>query len=208
MPRLIIFDCDGTLVDSEQLCNLALSRQLEHYGVHVESTELMDKYRGQKLAKILSALEHTYGIEFESNFTEEYRRDVSTLFASDLKPCDGVLGVLEEIQQPVCVASSGPKEKIQDALGVTGLAAFFGANLFSSYEISSWKPDPGIFLHAARTMGFAPSDCLVVEDSAIGIKAANAAGMESVLYDPRRNGQVTEADHTVDNMQELLAITT
>ena len=208
MPSLIIFDCDGTLVDSELLCNLALSRKLERYGVHVDSAELLDEYRGQKLVKILTALKSTYGIEFNANFTEEYRREVSALFASDLKACDGVRGVLEKIQQPVCVASSGPKEKIQEALCVTGLAAFFGASLFSSYEISSWKPDPGIFLHAARTMGYAPSDCLVVEDSAIGIKAANAAGMESVLYNPSRNGQVTQADHTINNMQELLAIAT
>ena len=93
--------------------------------------------------------------------------------------------MLRAISFPFCVASSGPTSKIRQALRVSGLLSFFGKNIFSSYEIESWKPEPGLFLHAAKIMGFSPARCVVVEDSEVGLQAATAAGMRSLKYTPR-----------------------
>lgn len=92
----------------------------------------------------------------------------------------GVVAMLESLDQPRCIASSGPPQKIAQALKVSGLAIYFGSNLYSSYVVGSWKPEPGLFLHAARSMGYVPNTCIVVEDSTVGIQAANAAGMAAL----------------------------
>ena len=184
MIQCLIFDCDGTLVDSELLCNVGLVVKLAEVGIEADATELMHRYRGWKLAKIMQSLESIYGIKLAPNFEPTYRQIVSELFENELKPVEGVADFLEEIDLPICVASSGPRHKIEQALRVTGLAPFFGRNLFSSYEIQSWKPEPGLFLHAAAQMGFVPENCAVIEDSGVGIEAAQAAGMRPILYDP------------------------
>lgn len=184
MIRCIIFDCDGTLVDSEYLCNLGLEIQLKDYGVESSAFTMMEKFRGGKLATILRTLEAEHKIELRDDFISAYRSLVDRLFVEQLKPCAGVSEMLAEIGLPKCVASSGPLAKIVTALSITGLSDHFDDKLFSSYEVGSWKPDPGIFLHAAKMMGFSPSQCAVVEDSTVGISAAKAAGMFAVLYDP------------------------
>lgn len=176
----IIFDLDGTLVDSETLCNQAFTDLLPELNKPVD--ELVGRYRGKKLADILQDLEKTVGKKLPDTFEIAYRERVAALFAQHLKPMPGVVAMLESLDQPKCVASSGPPEKIAQALKVSGLARFFGSSLYSSYVVGSWKPEPGLFLHAARSMGFIPSNCIVVEDSIVGIRAANAAGMTALHY--------------------------
>ena len=203
MIKCIIFDCDGTLVDSEYLCNLSLEILLKDYGIESSATEMMEKYRGGKLAVIIQDIELNHQVKFNDNFVSSYRKIVDELFDDKLKPCEGVENALSEIKLPKCVASSGPIEKINKALSITGLNEHFNGKIYSSYAVGSWKPDPGIFLHAAKQMGFQPDECAVVEDSPVGIAAAKAAGMRPILYDPNNIHSTISCMHTIKHMREL-----
>jgi len=203
MVQCIIFDCDGTLVDSELLCNLGLEIKLREYGVQTSAEILMKKFRGGKLATILQEIEKEYQINLGSDFVPSYRLLVDNLFDAHLKPCQGVPEMLQTTNLPKCVASSGPPEKINKALTVTGLASYFVNKVFSSYEIGSWKPEPGILLHAAKSMGFAPNQCAVVDDSPVGISAAMSAGMIPLLYDPDGIQSRIEGVCTINHMSQL-----
>lgn len=184
MINCIIFDCDGTLVDSEYLDNYGLEIMLKDYGVYFSAEDMMEKHRGCKLSAILKEIEKEYCIKLKDDFVESYRKSVDLLFSERLQSFDGVAEVLESICLPKCVASNGPLEKINKALSVTGLVKYFDGNVFSSYDVGVWKPAPDIFLHAAKVMGFPPESCAVVEDSLIGISAAKSANMQPVLFDP------------------------
>ena len=199
----MIFDCDGTLVDSEYICNLGLEIKLAEYGVDSSANEMMKRFRGFKLAAILEILQREYQIELEDNFVSSYRDLVDELFHQDLQVCDGVHEMLAEISQSKCVASSGPINKIRSALAITNITHYFNGNLFSSYEIGSWKPDPGIFLHAAKEMGVQPHDCAVIEDSPVGIAAAKTAGMFPVLYDPDNLHISIKGVRRIQHMEQL-----
>lgn len=203
MIKCIIFDCDGTLVDSEYLCNLALEIKLNEYGVNSSANEMMLRFRGRKLANIIETLEHDHKIAFKGDFVSTYRSLVEKLFEQKLKPCQGVDEMLRDIQLPVCVASSGPPEKINKALSVTGLSKYFQSGIYSSYIVGIWKPDPGLLLYAADDMGFEPHECAVVEDSPIGIEAAESAGMFSVLYDPVGVYKAVASSNKIRHMAEL-----
>lgn len=176
----VIFDLDGTLIDSEGLCNQAFLDLLPQLSDTVES--LIQRYRGKKLAPILADLESRICQKLPDAFEQHYRQRVAELFSRELKPMPGVLEMLETINFSKCIASSGPPLKIRQALQVSGLAPYFGDNIFSSYEVGSWKPEPGLFQYAANMMGFMPSQCVVVEDSEVGIEAAAAAGMKAFQY--------------------------
>jgi len=199
----IIFDLDGTLVDSERLCNQAFLDLLPQLNDTVES--LIQRYRGKKLAPILADLERRLYQKLPDAFELHYRQHVAELFSRELKPMPGVLEMLETTHFPKCIASSGPPLKIRQALQVTGLAPFFDDNIFSSYEAGSWKPEPGLFQYAANAMGFIPSQCVVVEDSEVGIEAAAAAGMKAFRY--VRNGETPSYrivnEVPFDNMLQL-----
>ena len=192
MIKCIIFDCDGTLVDSEHLFNRALSEKLSDKGVLLSAEKLVQRFRGVKLLAALEQLEAEHSVKLNDKFVKDYRLLVDVLFTNELQACVGVVETLSKIDIAMCVASNGPFEKMQLALSITGLTGFFGDNIFSAYEIKAWKPDPGLFYHAAKKMGFRPAECLVLEDSLVGIDAANAAGMHAVLYDPNE----VYAEHT------------
>jgi len=206
MIKCLIFDCDGTLVDSELLCNLGLVLQLKEYGVNLSSIDLMQKYRGGKLADILKSIEKEHSIVLKEDFEKNYRIRVDHLFERALTPCKGVIEFLAQNTLSVCVASSGPIKKINKALSITGLNSYFTDNIFSSYEINSWKPDPDIFLYAAKTMGFAPKECLVIEDSEKGIQAGVAAGMKTVLFDPDDLHSQPKGVDCINHMKKLQKI--
>jgi HAD superfamily hydrolase (TIGR01509 family) len=203
MPTLlVIFDLDGTLVDSETLCNQAFLDLVPALSDPVDV--LVDRYRGKKLADILRDIESRIDTPLAENFEQLYRRRVAERFASDLKPIPGVPEMLGAMQHPFCIASSGPPAKIAHALEVTKLAPHFGERIYSSYEVGSWKPEPGLFLHAAAAMGFAPENCVVVEDSPVGLEAAAAAGMRALHYTPQGTTGVT--GNTFSSMTALPAM--
>ncbi len=176
----VIFDLDGTLVDSEALCNRAFLDLLPQLNETVGNLVL--RYRGKKLAAIIADIENLIDQSLPDAFEQHYRQRVSELFRCELKPMPGVIEMLEELNLPRCVASSGPMPKIRQSLEVSGLAPYFGDSLFSSYDVGSWKPEPGLFQHAAKAMGFTTGQCVVVEDSDVGIEAATAAGMRAFHY--------------------------
>jgi HAD superfamily hydrolase (TIGR01509 family) len=197
----IIFDLDGTLVDSEGLCNQAFLDLLPQLNDTVES--LIQQYRGKKLASILVDIESRLCQSLPDTFEQHYRQRVAELFSRELKPMPGVLEMLEATNFPKCIASSGPPLKIRQALQVSGLAPYFGDDIFSSYEVGSWKPEPGLFQYAASAMGFMPSQCVVVEDSDVGIEAAEAAGMKAFQYVPNGETVSYQGGTPFDDMSQL-----
>jgi HAD superfamily hydrolase (TIGR01509 family) len=185
MIECVIFDCDGTLVDSEVICNLGLEIKLQELGIQADIQSMVNQFRGWKLANIVDALSQEYSIKLDETFITSYRELIEDLFDSQLQPIPSIVQALKNIPQPKCVASNAPLNKIEQAMRVTNLKYFFDNNLFSSYVIQSWKPEPDLFLYAARMMGFAPQNCVVVEDSILGIEAAKYAGMKSFFYRPQ-----------------------
>ncbi|BAY34496.1 HAD-superfamily hydrolase subfamily IA, variant 3 [Nostoc carneum NIES-2107] len=196
----IIFDLDGTLVDSEKLCNQAFIDLLPFINESVDS--LICRYRGRKLALILADIEIRYGINLPIDFEVKYRQRVNELFEFSLQPIPGVPEMLKTLEYPVCIASSAPIAKIRQALNVTNLSHYFGARLFSSYEVGSWKPDPGLFLYAANKMGFPPESCVVIEDSDVGIQAAHSAGIYALKYSIEEEAE--EKTNVFSNMKYLV----
>jgi HAD superfamily hydrolase (TIGR01509 family) len=197
----VIFDLDGTLVDSERLNSRAFAELLPD--LHEDLATLVERYRGKKLAHILEDIEGRLGRKLPSDFEHRYRARVAELFASELEPTPGTSAMLEHNAFPRCVASSAPIAKIQHALAVSGLSKHFCDRIFSSYEIGSWKPEPTLFLHASERMGYAPRRCVVVEDSEVGVEAALAAGMRVLFYAPEGTVVDRRAHGVVRHMSEV-----
>ena len=203
--KCIIFDLDGTLVDSESLSSKALLDLLPTIDESVE--KLTDLYHGKKLAEIFIDIERRFQFTIPEGLEPVYRRHTAQLFEKELKPFPCVVEMLEQIKHPQCIVSSGPLVKIEHSLKITRLAEFFGPNLFSAYEIGTWKPDPGLFIHAAREMGFTPDECIVVEDSLTGVKAAKSADMTVLHFSSRlieQNGKSYCAFNTMADLPVLL----
>lgn len=200
----VIFDLDGTLVDSEVICIQVLADLLPDCSDPVE--HLLQRYRGEKLSSIFQDIEDRLSRTLPLNIEALYRATLSKRFAQGLQPIHGVLPMLEHLKHPRCIASGGPPDKIIQTLELSGLAPYFGTDFYSSYDVGSFKPDPGLFLHAARKMGFEPHQCVVVEDSLVGIQAAKAAGMVALLYSPSPPNHPYGADVTFADMEELTTI--
>lgn len=178
----IIFDLDGTLVDSEGLSCGAYLELVPELNDTVEA--MVARYRGVRFGAIVEDIERRIGRALPADFETRYRARVAALFDAQLAPMPGAAEALAALDIPVCIASNGPLAKMRHALAVTGLEHFFAGRLFSAWEVGIWKPDPGLFLHAARDMGIAPAACAVVEDSRLGIGAALEAGMRAYHYVP------------------------
>ena len=184
----VLFDLDGTLIDTELAGNGALAAELAVDGIVETAESLTRSFRGRALAEILEAMEDLHGITPRPGFIARYRARAEALFERGVEPMPGAGKALAELPLtlPRCIVSNGPLDKIRQTLRVSGLAPHFGEHLFSAYEVGSWKPDPGLFLHAARALGVAPGRCVVVEDSASGIEAARRAGMRALWFTPHR----------------------
>lgn len=203
----VIFDCDGTLVDSELLANATLVECLAPFGIRIRIEEAMQRYVGGRMADCVADIENRLGRKLPSTFVPELRARTAEAFKSHLKPVEGAFETLRELRLPVCVASSGPMEKIELSLSITGLARFFTQDrIFSAYDVGSWKPDPGLFLHAAHSLGVSPDRCAVVEDSLPGIQAGANAGMHTFWFRPRGNlPESVMALHSLTDLPGLLA---
>ncbi|MFK8164301.1 MAG: HAD family hydrolase [Lewinella sp.] len=185
-PKCIIFDCDGILVDSEQITFSVLAEMSREVGVRLSEAELEANFLGKSLNSIIAFLEAATDRSLAATFETEFRQRTFSKFKTDLQPVEGIRELLDRLTVPVCVASSGPPHKIRMNLKLTGLDVHFGDNTFSCYDLKRWKPDPAVFLHAADTMGFSPAECVVVEDSPTGIKGAVAGGF--TVYGLTRHG--------------------
>jgi HAD superfamily hydrolase (TIGR01509 family) len=176
--KCILFDCDGVLVDSEAIGNQILLNMAAKYGLKISLNEAYKKFNGRSLKDCFIQIEQLINQPLPENFEIAYRKKSFEAFATQIKPVKGVLKFLNSLTIPYCVASSGPVEKIQLTLKTAGLIDKFENKIFSSYQINSWKPDPGIFLHTAQEMGFSVNECIVIEDSIAGIIAAKRGGFK------------------------------
>lgn len=175
-PDLLIFDCDGVLVDSEMIASESLAAHLHDHGVEISAQQCRRRFTGYSLDKMLEELTGD-GACLPEDFLATLRQRDIVAFAQDLKPLPGIISFLEESHIRRCVASSGITEKIRTNLQTTGLLGFFEGAIFSADMVAHAKPAPDLFLMAAREMGADPMDCLVIEDSALGVEAATRAGM-------------------------------
>jgi HAD superfamily hydrolase (TIGR01509 family) len=191
--KCILFDCDGVLVDSEAITNQVLITMASEVGANISKTYARDNFGGRTLESIFEYVESLIDKKLPADFEQEFRKRSFQLFKTDIKPVKGIHELLDKISLPYAVASSGPMEKMKVNLTATGLIKKFGNNIFSSYDIGSWKPEPGIFLHAAAQMGHTPSDCLVVEDTVSGVQAAQNGGFDVVAL---------ARQHTVDGLKK------
>ena len=125
-------------------------------------------------------------------FEQDFRNRTYEAFETDLQPIEGVRNLIEKVKVPFCVASSGPVSKIRLNLTATNLIDKFEGRIFSSYAIGSWKPEPGIFLHAAKEMGFSPEECIVIEDSEAGVTAAISGGFRVFALSDQKKKEALE----------------
>lgn len=179
---LVIFDCDGVLVDSEPLSNRILAEHLTAVGLPVTPEESVRDFMGRSLTAALAEVEQRLGRPLPAGFVAAYYEETFAAFARELEPVAGIHAALDRIALPSCVASSGPHEKIRHSLGLTGLLERFDGRIFSAADVEHGKPAPDLFLHAAATMGAAPERCVVVEDAPAGVQAGRAAGMTVLGY--------------------------
>lgn len=175
--ELVIFDCDGVLVDSEPLANRVLAEAIRELGLPGAVDDVTRRFKGRSLADCVRLIEDDLHRPVPEDFLERLQARTYAAFRGELRPVPGVGAVLEGLGVPFCVASSGTHEKMRLTLGLTGLLGHFGDRLFSATEVVHGKPAPDLFLHAARSLGVDPTACLVVEDSLPGVAGAVAAGM-------------------------------
>ncbi|MBK6281768.1 MAG: HAD family hydrolase [Draconibacterium sp.] len=174
--KCIIFDCDGVLVDSETISAKIFQEMAAESGFKLDFESVLEQITGTSMTDNLKFFSENIDGELPEDFESEFRKRSYEAFKTDLKPIKGIHDLLEKISIPVGVASSGPVEKIKLNLTTTNLIDYFGNNIFSCYEIGSWKPEPEIYLLAAKKMGFKPGECAVIEDSLAGVQSAKAGG--------------------------------
>lgn len=193
----ILFDCDGVLVDSERIGAEVTWRAASAHGYSATLEDTVHRFRGWKMAEIVREIERSIGKQLPADFVPRARAEMANAFTRDLKPIEGIFDALNETPDPVCITSGGPMTKILGNLKITGLLEAFGPRfqdrIFSSYDVNIWKPDPGLFLHAARILSVPPSKCAVVEDSEVGVKAGVAAGM-TVFHYTAESGRLDQID--------------
>jgi HAD superfamily hydrolase (TIGR01509 family) len=180
--ELVVFDCDGVLVDSEVIAVRVDQRVLADLGWELELEEIVERFVGRSEASFIASIEQHLGIELADGWDRKYEPWYRTAFERGLVAVDGIHDALDRLTLPHCVASSGSHAKMQRTLGQTALLDRFDGRIFSATEVARGKPAPDLFLHAARSLGTAPERCVVVEDSAYGVQAARAAGMHVLAY--------------------------
>ena len=203
---LVIFDCDGVLVDTERIAVRIDVAVLAELGWKMSEAEVIERFMGKSDDAMTREIEAHTGRKLPESWEAPFRHLYREAFAAELQPVPGVVEALDAITLPTCVASSGTHEKIRYTLGLTGLYDRFAGRIFSVDDVRRGKPAPDLFLHAASRMGAVPERCVVVEDSPYGVQAARAAGMRAFGYAggliPRR---ALEGPHTVlfDDMRDL-----
>lgn len=179
---LVIFDNDGVLVDSEPIACSVLADLLTELGLQTTYEDVLEEYLGGSIGRSRSLAESKLGRELPAFFEQAFHDRLFDRLEHELRPVKDVVWAIERIALPRCVASSGTPERVRKSLQLTGLSEFFGDSIFSATQVSKGKPAPDLFLLAADAMGASPDQCVVVEDSPLGIEGAKAAGMRSVGF--------------------------
>lgn len=177
MIALVIFDCDGVLIDSEIISATVLVEELARHGIAIEMSHVLDEFIGHPYAVVAGKIEAIAGAPLPASFEGDYRARLVQRFDAELRAMPGILEVLDNLAVPFCAATSSHPERAQRSLRAARLAERFGERVYTVSMVSRPKPAPDLFLHAARAMQVDPKQCLVIEDSDLGIAAAQAAGM-------------------------------
>jgi HAD superfamily hydrolase (TIGR01509 family) len=180
--ELVIFDCDGVLVDSERLAVRVEAALLGELGWPLSQAEVIERFMGRSQLFMLQAIQERLGGDLPDGWQELLDRRYRAAYEAELTPVEGVVEALDRIAIPTCVASGGSHEMLRHTLGLTGLYERFQGRIFSASEVAEGKPAPDLFLHAAARLGAEPAACAVVEDSRYGVQAARAAGMLAFGY--------------------------
>jgi HAD superfamily hydrolase (TIGR01509 family) len=191
-PTLVIFDCDGVLVDSEPIANAVFARHLAKIGISLSVQQTMARFMGRSMKSCMedvTAELHQKNLPVPIGFPEDFlnamQLDTFAALQAELQPVKGIVTALDRIEADgfaTCIASSGDHEKMRVTLGKTGLLNRFGERIYSATQVAKGKPAPDLFLFAAAQMGVSPAQCVVIEDSPFGVQAAVAAGMQAMAY--------------------------
>lgn len=211
---LVIFDCDGVLVDSEILSAEVEAEALSTLGVKVTAHDVMQRFLGLTQEALEERFEHDFGLKLPPNHAETTRSMLRAAYVERLEPIPGVRDVLQSLPMPFCVASNSPPAKLGLGLSITNLFELVYPNIFSAKLVARGKPAPDLFLHAAKALGADPANTVVVEDSVVGVKAAKAAGMTAIGFvgglhhmPPSEETLVAAgADHIAETMDEVKAL--
>jgi HAD superfamily hydrolase (TIGR01509 family) len=201
---LVIFDCDGVLVDSEPISFGVLRDTLSSVGVELEESRAYRRFLGKSMASITRMIAEEFKISLSDEHIEAMRTQLFARFQTELQPVPGTVEMLAQFTLPHCVASSSQMERIRLSLTRTGLIGYFEPNIFSATMVERGKPEPDLFLHAANAMGFAPEDCIVVEDSPAGIQAAHSAGMKVFAFTGGSHATISNLHDIVEGLKPTL----
>ncbi|MCM2290970.1 HAD-IA family hydrolase [Allorhizobium sp. BGMRC 0089] len=182
---LVIFDCDGVLVDSEPMSVEVLVAAFNRAGVAIDDAYVYENFLGRSMATVVETAREEFALTIDERFLDAMRQDLYQRFRSGLRAIEGLTAALDDLERAgiaFCVASSSNPERIVLSLSVTGLLHRFEPHIFSATMVKNGKPAPDLFLHAAERMGVAPACCAVVEDSPAGLAAAKAAGMRALAF--------------------------
>lgn len=179
---LLIFDCDGVLVDSEMIANATLAELITSLGHPMSTEDSIRMFGGRSLKDVLAVAAELVGSEIPPETSVRYGEHLFTRFRAELKPVTGVREAIAALPYRCCVASSSHPDRLRLSLEVTGLAPLFGTHVYSATQVARGKPAPDLFWFAAESVGHAPADCIVIEDSPRGIEAARAAGMRAIGF--------------------------
>jgi HAD superfamily hydrolase (TIGR01509 family) len=179
---LVIFDCDGVLVDSEPIANRVLAEQLSAVGLVMSVGEVMAKFIGKTRAGCLELATELLRRPLPENFAESWDASLFRALAREVKPTEGIRDLLDALDIQYCVASNSSAERMRISLSSAGLLPLFDGRTFSAQDVARPKPAPDLFLHAAKALNVAPSRTVVIEDTVIGVQAATAAGMAVLAY--------------------------
>ncbi|TCK31399.1 HAD superfamily hydrolase (TIGR01509 family) [Ancylobacter aquaticus] len=177
-PGLIIFDCDGVLIDSEMLAARALVTELACHGVAVDMDFVARHFIGRAHTVIRTEVQARFGSDLPASFEGDYRSRLLAAFETGLAPMEGAVEALAALTVPFCLATSSSPPRLAASLRIVGLAEVFAGRAFTASQVARGKPAPDLFLYAAAQMGAHPAACVLVEDSAAGVAAGLAAGME------------------------------
>ena len=179
---VVIFDCDGVLIDSELLAVRADIACLAEAGIEISVAGILERYLGISAAAMLSDIERRYGRRLPADFSQRHHAALMRLFHRELMAVAHVEAALDALAAKVCVASGSASERLRHGLSLVGLYKRLSPHVFSANMVRHGKPAPDLFLYAAREMGVLPERCVVVEDSLAGIAAARAAGMTAIGF--------------------------
>lgn len=206
---LVIFDCDGVLVDSEPIANRVLGQLLQELGLTLTPEAMRERFVGRAMAHCLAQASALLGRALPPDFEARHDRRLFAALAAELAPVPGVMRVLEQLALPYCVASNASPAKLRFSLAQVGLLPRFEGRLFSAAEVAQGKPAPDLFLHAAQRMGRSPAACVVIEDTPTGVAAGVAAGMTVLGFAatmPAARLQAAGAQRVFADMRELPAL--